>query len=72
MLPPEHDELQIEERLQCRDGECHPARRRVEDRRRDFVAFLEEPENITYRHGRGSTLAAVSIDDGERADLELE
>jgi len=35
-----------------------PARRRVEDRRRHFVAFLEEPENVTYRDGRGSTLAA--------------
>src|SRR5882757_1572732 len=69
---PEHDELQIEERLQCRHGEGYPARRRVEDRRRHFVSLLEEPENVAHRGGRGSTLATVSIHDGERAYLELE
>ena len=59
---PEDDELQIEERLQCHYGEGHPARRRVEDRRRHFVAFLQEPENVAHSDGRGSTLAAVSIE----------
>ncbi len=62
---PEHDEFQIEERLQGHDGEGHPARRRVEDRCRHFVSLLEEPENVTYGDGRGSTLAPVSIHDGE-------
>jgi hypothetical protein len=38
---PEYNELQIEERLQCHYGEGHPARRRVEDRRRHFISFLQ-------------------------------
>src|ERR1700722_13003234 len=61
----EHDELQIEERLQCHYSDGHPARRRIEDRRRHFVSLLEEPENIAYRSGGGgSALAPVSIHDG--------
>jgi hypothetical protein len=63
---PERDELQIEERLQCHYGKCHPVCCRVEDRRRYFVSFLQEPENVTNRGGCcGSTLAAISIDDGD-------
>ena len=62
---PEHDELQIEERLQCHYGEGHPSRRCIEDRGRHFVSFLEEPEDVTYGNGRGSTLATVAIHDGE-------
>jgi hypothetical protein len=61
----EHDELQIEERLQCHHGKGHPARCRVEDRRRHFVSFLQEPENVAHCGCCGSTLAAISIDDGD-------
>src|SRR5260221_13581071 len=53
---PEHDELQIEERLQCHYCEGHPARRRVEDRRRHLVSALEEPQNFAYSGGRASTM----------------
>ena len=45
--------------------ERHPARRRVEHRHRHFVSLLEEPKNVAHRSGRGSTLAPVSIHDGE-------
>src|SRR6185437_1548772 len=69
---PEHDELQVEERLQRGDGERHPARRRVEHHRGHLIAFLRESENITYRHGRSAALTAVSLHDGERAHFELE
>jgi hypothetical protein len=60
----ENDELQIEERLQGHYGEGHPAGRRVEDRCRDFVSLLEQPENVSYRGGCGSAFAPVSVNDG--------
>src|SRR5579872_3885265 len=61
----EHDELQIKERLECHYSEGHPARRRVEYRRRQCVSFLQEAEDVAHRGGRGSTPAAVSIHDAE-------
>jgi hypothetical protein len=68
---PEHHELQIEERLKRGYREGNPTCGRVEDRSRYFVSFLDEFENVAYRDCLGSAQAAISIHDGDGADLSL-
>src|ERR1700753_1955104 len=62
---PEHNDLQIEQRLQCHDGKGDPSRRRVEHGSRYCVAFLQEPAYVAHGFDAGAALAAVSVNNGE-------